>query len=360
MNTNIRAFTARLGIAHPIIQAPMGGGGSTPALAAAVSNAGGLGFLAAAYLTPPQIAEAIAEVRKRTSKPFGVNLFCGGYERMGEAGPVSPAMMALMARHHAALGLPPPEAPGAQRDPAPAQLEAVLAARVPVFSFTFGVPSPEILARFKADGTYVMGTATTVEEGRLLAAAGVDAIVAQGAEAGAHRGTFAAPFERAMVGIVALVPALADAVPDRPVIASGGIMDGRGIVAAEALGAVAVAMGTAFLVCEEAGVPEAYKAAILRAQEDRTTLTRAFSGRPARGIVNAFLEEAEASGAIAPFPLQNALTRPMRNAAAKAGDIERLSLWAGQGLRLARRMKAADLVQVLMREIEESRRALSA
>ena len=363
MNANIRAFSARLGIAHPIIQAPMGGGGSTPELVAAVSNEGGLGSLACAYLTPPQIAEAIAEVRKRTSRPFGVNLFSGGYERAGEAG-TPPAMMAVMARHHAALGLPAPEAPGAQRDPAPAQLEAVLAARVPVFSFTFGIPAPDILARFKADGTYVMGTATTVEEAKLLAAAKVDAIVAQGAEAGAHRGTFAAPFERAMVGLVALVPAIADAlaraVPAVPVIASGGIMDGRGIVAAQALGAVAVAMGTAFLVCDEAGVPDAYKAAILGAAEDRTTLTRAFSGRPARGIVNAFLEEAEASGAIAPFPQQNALTRPMRTAAAKAGDTERLSLWAGQGLRLARRMKAAKLVRVLVEEIEETRRSLSA
>jgi nitronate monooxygenase len=363
MNAKIRDFCARLGIAHPIIQAPMGGGGSTPELVAAVSNAGGLGFLAAAYLAPPQIAEAIAEVRKRTAKPFGVNLFCGGYEKADEAGPVSPAMMALVGRHHAALGLPPPEAPGAQRDPAPAQLEAVLAARVPVFSFTFGIPAAAILARFRADGTYVMGTATTVEEGRLLAAAGqgrgVDAIVAQGAEAGAHRGTFTDSFERAMVGIVALVPALVDAVPEVPVIASGGIMDGRGIVAAEALGAVAVALGTAFLVCDEAGVPEAYKAAITRAAEDRTTLTRAFSGRPARGIVNAFLEEAEASDATAPFPVQNALTRPMRNAAAKAGDTERLSLWAGQGLRLARRMKAAELVRVLVQEIAETRHTLA-
>src|SRR5262245_34838501 len=148
MNVKIRAFCARLGIAHPIIQAPMGGGGSTPELVAAVSNAGGLGFLAAAYLTPAQTAEAIAEVRKRTTKPFGVNLFCGGYEKAGEAGPVAPAMMALMVRHHAALGLPPPEAPGTQRDPAPAQLESVLAARVPVFSFTFGIPSAAIIARF--------------------------------------------------------------------------------------------------------------------------------------------------------------------------------------------------------------------
>lgn len=364
MNRQMRAFCARLGIAHPIIQAPMGGGGSTPALVAAVSNAGGLGSLACAYLTPAQIAEAIAEVRRRTDRPFAVNLFAGGYEKV-RAAAVPPAMLDVLARHHQALGLPPAEQPPPQSDPVPAQMEAALAARVPIFSFTFGIPAPASLARFKADGTYVIGTATTVEEARLLAAAGngrgVDAVVAQGSEAGAHRGTFAAPFERAMVGIVALVPAMVDAVPDLPVIASGGIMDGRGIVAAEALGAVAVAMGTAFLVCDEAGVPEAYKAALTRAPEDRTAITRAFSGRPARGVVNAFLDEVERAGAdiIAPFPLQNALTRPMRNAAAKAGDIERLSLWAGQGLRLARRMKAAELVNVLVREIEETRRTLS-
>jgi nitronate monooxygenase len=163
-----------------------------------------------------------------------------------------------------------------------------------------------------------------------------------------------------MVGAVALIPAMVDALGALPVIASGGIMDGRGMVAAEALGAVAVAMGTAFLVCAEAGVPEAYKAALLRAPEDCTMLTRAFSGRPARGVVNAFMDQVDRAGAIPPFPVQNALTRPMRNAAAKAGDTERLSLWAGQGLRLARRMTAADLVRMLVREIEETRRALSA
>ena len=361
MNRNTRAFCNRLGIKHPIIQAPMGGGGSTPELVATVSNEGGLGSLACAYLTPPQIAEAIAEVRRRTTKPFGVNLFAGGYENAGAGAAVPPAMLALMARHHAALGLPAPAAPPPQADPVLAQMEAVLAARVPVFSFTFGIPTPDLLARFKADGTYVMGTATTVEEAKLLAAAGVDAIVAQGSEAGAHRGTFAVPFERAMVGVVALVPAIVDAVSGLPVIASGGIMDGRGIVAAEALGAVAVAMGTAFLVCDEAGVPEAYKDALMRAPEDRTTITRAFSGRPARGVVNAFLAEVEQAGAeiIPPFPVQNALTRPMRNAAARAGDIERLSLWAGQGLRLARRMKAAELVRALVKECAEVRAAVS-
>ena len=362
MKPKIQEFCARLGIANPILQAPMGGGASTPELAAAVSNAGGLGSLACAYLTPPQIVEAIAKIRKRTAKPFGVNLFAGGYADAPQARAVPASMLEIVARHHAALGLPPPEPPPPSADPVPAQMEAVLAARVPVFSFTFGIPAPALLARFKRDGTYLMGTATNVDEARRLAAAGVDAIVAQGSEAGAHRGTFAAPFEQAMIGAVALVPAIVDAVPGLPVIASGGIMDGRGIVAARALGAVAVSMGTAFLVCDEAGIPEAYKARLVGASEDATRITRAFSGRPARGIANAFMDEAERAGdhAIPPFPLQNALTRPMRNAAAKAGDTERLSLWAGQGVRLARRMKAAELVRRLLEEIEETRRGLCA
>ncbi|MCW5774291.1 MAG: nitronate monooxygenase, partial [Rhodospirillaceae bacterium] len=248
----------------------------------------------------------------------------------------------------------------APADPTPAQVEAVLAAGVPVFSFTFGIPDAATLGRFKRAGTFVMGTATTVDEARRLAAAGIDAIVAQGSEAGAHRGTFGAPFDMAMMGLMALVPQIAAAVPTLPVIASGGIMDGRGIVAAEALGAAAVAFGTAFLVTEEAGIPEAYKACLAAADPDRTRTTRAFSGRPARGLVNAFMEEAEAlPEGIPPFPLQNAATRAMRSAAAKAGDTERLSLWAGQGVGLARRMKAAALVETLLAERHAVRRMLA-
>ncbi|HKG76647.1 MAG TPA: nitronate monooxygenase, partial [Beijerinckiaceae bacterium] len=148
-------------------------------------------------------------------------------------------------------------------------------------------------------------------------------------------------------------------VPDLPVIAAGGIMDGRGIVAAEALGAAAVQMGTAFLTSEEAGIPDAYKDFLTRASEDSTKLTRAFSGRPARGVVNAFMRDAEATGAILPYPLQNDLTRPMRLAAAKVGDTERLSLWAGQGVGMARRLPAADLVRRLVAEAESARRALA-
>jgi nitronate monooxygenase len=359
MTRRSREFAARLNVSHPIFQAPMAGS-TTPALVAAVSNAGGMGWLGAAYFTPEQIAAGVAEIRRLTDKPFGVNLFAGGYEEASGRQAVPAAAQALMARHHAALGLPPPEPPPPFADPLPAQAEALLAARVPAFSFTFGIPDPAILARFRRDGTCVIGTATTVGEARRLAEAGVDAVVAQGSEAGAHRGTFAVPFEMAMLGTMALVPQVAAAVPHLPVIASGGIMDGRGIVAALALGASAVAMGTAFLVTDEAGISDAYRARLLAADPDRTRTTRAFSGRPARGLVNAFMEEAEAApGAIAPFPMQNALTRPMRNAAGKAGDTERLSLWAGQGVGLARRMKAGDLVRKLIEECAAARADLA-
>lgn len=344
-----------LGIAHPIIQAPMAGA-TTPEMVAAVSNAGGMGTIPGAYSTPEQIAEAIAAVRRLTDRPFGVNLFAGGYEPT-EGRDAAP-MLAMLARHHATLGLPQPTVPALAGDPFAAQLDAVVAAGVPFFSFTFGIPAPDALARLKAGGTVIMGTATTVAEARRLEEAGVDAIVAQGSEAGAHRGTFGGAFEAAMVGTLALVPQVVDAVR-LPIVAAGGIMDGRGIVAALALGAAGVQLGTAFLTCRESSIPDAYKAAIRAAQAEETTLTRAFSGRPARGIVNEFMREAHAQpGAILPYPLQNALTRPLRNAAAARGDTRFLSLWAGQGAAMARDLSAGELVQQLVREAEEVRARL--
>lgn len=347
---------AMLGIEHPIIQAPMAGGGSTPTLVAAVSNAGGLGTLGCAYSTPEQIAEMIAAVRRLTDRPFGVNLFADGGEP--DQGTDPAPMLAILARHHEALGLPAPSLPPVAGIPLAAQLDAILAARAPVFSFTFGIPDGDALARLRGQGAVVMGTATTVAEARRLVAAGVDVVVAQGSEAGAHRGTFIGPFAAAMVGNLALVPQVADAVPV-PVVAAGGIMDGRGIVAAQALGASGVQLGTAFLTCPEAGIPAAYKAAIRAAQAEETALTRAFSGRPARGIVNDFLREVgEQDGAILPYPLQNALTRPLRNAAALRGDTRYLSLWAGQGASLGRELPAGDLVRQLVREAAEVRARL--
>ena len=338
-------LTERLGLAHPIVQAPLAGGGDTPALVAAVSGAGGLGFIGAAYLTPAQIAESAREVRARIARPFGVSLFAP----LPPPAPADPAAaLARMAPFYAELGLGHPAPPAPPADTFDAQLAAALDSGAAVFSFTFGVLPPAAVAAIKARGMFLMGTATTVDEALALERAGVDAVVTQGSEAGGHRGTFLGEFETGMVGTVALVPQVADAVRV-PVVASGGIMDGRGVAAALVLGAAAVQLGTAFLTCEEAGVPPAYKEAILGAREDGTRITRAFSGRPARGIVNRFMREVDA-GDVLPFPLQNALTRPLRAAAARAGRAELLSLWAGQGVRMARRQKAADLVARLAAE----------
>ncbi len=340
----------RLRLEHPIFQAPLAGGGDTPELVAAVSNAGGLGFVGAAYLTPAQIAEAGGAVRSRTARPFGINLFSPLLP------PDSPhnidAVLQRLAPFYAELGLPAPSRAAATGFSFPEQLAAALQTEASVFSFTFGILPGDAIEAIKRRGMFLIGTATTVDEGVALEKAGVDAVVTQGSEAGGHRGTFGGDFSAGMVGTISLVPQVVDAV-QIPVIASGGIMDGRGIAAALALGASAVQLGTAFLTCDESGVPNAYKEAILDAHEDQTRITRAFSGRPARGIVNRFMAEVESDAAgdtILPFPLQNALTRPLRSAAAKQGRAEFLSLWAGQGVRLARRQPAAELIARLARE----------
>jgi len=324
----------------------MGGGPSTPELVAAVSNAGGLGSLGAAYQTADQIIDAIRRIRALTSRPFNVNLFAGGWsaDQAFDAGP----MLEQLAEVHERLGLPAPVAPMPVPDPFPAQLEAVLDARPPIFSFTFGIPDRDAMSRLKARGVAILGAATTVEEARQLERAGVDAVVAQGAEAGAHRGTFLDSFETSMVPTLDLVRATAGAI-GIPVIASGGLMDGRDIVSAIGAGASAAQLGTAFLPCPECGAPEVHKRAILAAQQDTTVITRAFSGRPARGLKNAFIASLDdRQDTILPYPLQNALTRPMRTAAAQQGLADYLSLWAGQGVARARAMPAGDLVARLL------------
>jgi nitronate monooxygenase len=349
MPSSENEFARRLGIDHPIIQAPLAGGGDTPELVAAVCEAGALGFIGAAYLTPARIAETAGAVRQRTRRSFGVNLFAPlpAPDVTADAG----AALRSVAPFYAELGLPAPKPPSLPTHSFEEQLAAAVDCGASVLSFTFGLLPPDAVASVKRANMLLLGTATTVDEAIALEASGVDAIVAQGSEAGGHRGTFAVPFEAAMIGTIALVPQMIDAVR-RPVIASGGIMDGRGIAAALVLGASAVQMGTAFLTTHESGVPPAYKEAILAAREHQTRITRAFSGRPARGIVNRFMTAIEGgpSDAVLPFPLQNALTRPLRTAGVEQNRAEVLSLWAGQAMRLARREPAGELVARLAAE----------
>jgi nitronate monooxygenase len=337
----------RLGIDLPIIQGPMSGGGSTPELAAAVTNAGGMGSLGMAYLTPDQIVAAIRKTRTLTSGPFGVNLFAGAWQSAKAVDPEP--MLEVMAHAHAALGMPPPTIPQLPADPFPAQLEAVLQERPAAFSFTFGVPDADSMALLRQAGIAIIGTATTLREGRLLAEADVDAIVAQGTEAGGHRGTFAGAFDVSMVPTLRLVEQLREG---PPVIAAGGLMDGADIRAAIDRGAAAAALGTAFLVTPEAGIPDAHKQALQSAKRDTTVITRAFSGRPARGLYNEFIAMLDGRAArILPYPLQNALTRAMRTEAGKQGKAGYLSLWAGKGVARSRPMAAGDLVRTLAEEM---------
>jgi len=341
-------LAARLGVEHPLIQAPMAGV-STAEMVAAVSNAGGLGSIGAGYLTPEALRQLTRRVRELTDRPYAINLFAPlPPPEAAAAGP----MLALLGRYYAELGLGPPQPPAFALPPFEEQVDAVLESGARVFSFTFGIPPASALARLRERGLVLMGTATTVREARLLEAAGVDAIVAQGSEAGGHRGTFAGPFEDALVGTLALVPQMVDAV-GLPVVASGGLMDGRGIAAARMLGAAGVQLGTAFLTCPESGAPEAYKAAIRSAREDGTVVTRAFSGRPARGLANDFSREVGASeAAILPFPLQHGATSPLRSAAATRGDARFLALWSGQGVTLSRSLPAAELTRELIADAE--------
>jgi nitronate monooxygenase len=345
-------FLRHFGIQFPMIQAPMAGGLSTPELAAAVSNIGGLGSLGAGYLTADRIEGEFRRFRALTETPVAINLFAGGYESEGavDARP----MIELLAGIHEQMGLPAPVLPTLTPNPFPKQLETVLELQPEVFSFTFGIPSSNEMKRLKERRIFTMGTATTVDEARALEAAGADAIVAQGSEAGAHRGTFLRGFDESMVPVRELVPAIRK-VTSLPVIASGGLMDGCDISRMLSLGACAAQLGTAFLNCPEAGTPEAYRQAILSARSDTTVITRAFSGRAARGLRNTFIEKLEGKqDYILPFPVQNSLTRPMRAAAAKKGDPGYLSLWAGQGVARARVLPAAELVRQLAAEMDST------
>lgn len=333
------------------------GGATTVALAAAVANARGFAILPCAYSSPEQIALDIASLRAATQRPFGVNLFIEAQPYVVDAAAIARAHDRL-GSFRAELGLEQPALAARPPEHYAAQIDAIVASRPAVFTFTFGIPNAGTLQRMREAGIVTIGTATTVAEARALARAGCDGIIAQGAEAGAHRGTFLGSVEASLVGTLALVPQIVDAT-SLPIIAAGGIGDGRGIAAVLALGARAAALGTTFLLARESGIAAAYRAALRSDAAANTVLTRAFSGRTARGIANRVTRElAESTDAIAPYPFQNAMTRDIRNAAAREGRAEFLSLWAGQAASLAREEDAATIVARLAREASASARAV--
>ncbi|SIS47054.1 NAD(P)H-dependent flavin oxidoreductase [Salimicrobium salexigens] len=334
---------------YPIIQAGMAGGVTTPELVAAVSEAGGFGTIGAGYMEAEAMKDSIREVKKHTEKPFGVNLFVPGHPSSS----LEEEEKAMRALHpfREELGMEAavnPDIPYVFGE----QIEGILAEKVPVVSFTFGIPPEEVIRSLKQSGIKVMGTATTVEEAVLNEEAGMDAIVAQGAEAGGHRGTFHVSFEKGMIGLMSLIPQITDHV-SIPVIAAGGIMDKRGIAAAVALGAEGVQLGTAFVTSKESGAKRVHKGAILEATEADTVVTDVFSGKPARGIENRFIREMDGR-TILEYPLQNALTKPIRKEAGRLQKTEFMSLWSGQSPRLSEDSAAADIIRKLSEYWKES------
>ncbi|QNG60704.1 nitronate monooxygenase [Bacillus sp. PAMC26568] len=340
-----------LKIEYPIIQAPMAGGITTPELVSAVSEFGALGSVGAGYLTSAQLDEQIKEIKARTSKPFNVNLFVPEGKVNYSKEDVH-RMSDVLKKMNMPLEDFSFSHEGNQIN-YEKQLEVILQNDVPICSFTFGIPSKEVIVALKREKRIVIGTATTVEEALLFEEWGADLVVVQGTEAGGHRGTFKGSAKSdACIGTMALVPQAADAV-GIPIIAAGGIADARGIAAALILGAEGVQLGTVFIPCLESGAAAAYKSTIINSNESDTILTKAFSGKYARGITNEFIQNMKPyENLLLPYPVQNEITKPLRSQAAKEHNRDNMSLWAGQGLRMINdSLSAKELLSKLILQV---------
>lgn len=347
-------LTSRARLQYPIIQGPLGGL-SSQRLTAAVSNFGGLGSFGAHTLEPDAIRRVIREIKGLTPKPFAMNLWVS----MEDEGAFTSTEEAFhrclfpLATHIESVGGAKPSFQHYEPIRFEDQAQVLLDEGIPAFSFIYGVPSKEILDEFRRRDIVLIGTATTVDEAVALENAGVDVIVASGFEAGGHRGSFLQPSEDSLTGTMALVPQAVDAVRI-PVVAAGGIGDARGIVAAFALGAEGMQMGTAFLACEESGANTLHRKALLDGQAKQTALTRGFTGRLARGIKNRLLDELnEKATEILPYPLQRGLVRHLSIPAEKAGRSDLLPLWAGQSANLSRSTNAHALLETLVQQVSE-------
>ena len=335
-----------LGVELPIIQAPMAGSQDSR-LTVAVANAGGLGSLPCAMLTAEMLRKELATIRAGTAKPYNVNFFCHvppAFNAEREA-----AWQAALRPYYAELGVDASAIHAAPaRAPFSSEMADILEAfKPPVVSFHFGLPSASLLARVRAWGARLLSSATTVEEARWLAANGVDAIIAQGLEAGGHRGMFLSQDVATQVGTFALLPQVVRAV-SVPVVAAGGIADAKGVAAAMALGAAGVQIGTAYLLCPEAQTSAVHRAALASDGAKHTAVTNLFSGRPARGIVNRLMRELGPVNAIAPeFPLASAAIAPLRAKAESRGSGDFSPLWSGQNATGCSERRAADVTRAL-------------
>ncbi|MBD2753424.1 NAD(P)H-dependent flavin oxidoreductase [Spirosoma validum] len=339
-----------LGIDLPILLAPMAGPGSA-ALAIAVAEAGGLGSLPCAMLNAEQIRSEVTLIRQRTKRPINLNFFCHKPPRIDTEQEIK--WRKRLEPYYLELGIDPKApVPVSNRTPFDSTLcDLVVELKPEVVSFHFGLPNKELLARVKATGAKVLSSATTVDEARWLEQNGCDAIIAQGVEAGGHRGLFLSTDISTQVGTMALVPQVVDAVTV-PVVAAGGIADARGIAAAFALGAAAVQIGTAYLFCPEANVAPAHREALRNARETSTVLTNIFTGRPARSIINRLIREVGPLSDVAPaFPLAGGALMPLRAKSEAQGSGDFMALWSGQAAHLGRELPAGELTRLLAEEV---------
>lgn len=343
--------TELLGIHYPILQGPMGGGFSTPALLASVSNAGGLGSLGAYTLMPEEILEADKTIRQVTAKPYNINLWVSDVDESLIDYPHEKLekIKLLFKPYFEELGIPLPELSANIPSKFEKQVEALFEIRPAVFSFIFGIPSKEILAESRRLGIKTVGAATTVDEALALEEAQVDAIVAAGFEAGGHRPSFLRPAEDSFTGLFTLIQQLKIKVKT-PIIAAGGIADGKGIAAALTLGADAVQLGTAFLATEESGATPLHKKMLFSEESKYTILSKSLTGRTGRMIGNRISADVSFETEVLPFPLQTKLLSPLKVAALAQGRTEMISFWSGQNAVSLKHHNAAQLMQSLIDE----------
>ena len=343
-------LTKRLGVKLPIIQAPMASA-TTPEMVISAARSGALGSLGAAYMSPAEMVSAIRKIRREVDHPFQVNLFSPIAKREVTADAFSAASDNLSAIR-SDLGLENAnEFPNFENNFSE-QFEVLIDEKIPIVGFHFGLPESRFVERIKSAGAFVIGCATRSTDAVTLEEAGVDAIIAQGFEAGGHQGTFGSDEPPSMFGLMALVPQVVDAV-SVPVIAAGGLMDGRGIAAVLKLGASAAQLGTAFLATPESKAQDVHKSLLVSGDHEGTRITRAFSGRPARGLINTMMDMLDKyPESILPFPYQHALTSRVRAEAALQGKAEYLPMWAGQGAGMVRNQSTEEIILALAEGLE--------
>lgn len=354
----MRQLIQRLNLKYPVIQAPMAGGVVTPKMIAEVTRAGGLGSLPLGYLNLEEAEKAIHETKRVTNGKFSVNVFIPANKRLIQNNHHLEKMLLHINYYRNILSLPIMKGFSPLQEASPDSLvDLAVAEGVDIISFTFGSLSAQKISELQKKNIFVIGTATSVKEGVFLEEQGCNAVVAQGYEAGGHRGGgFLANDSGALIGSMSLIPQMVSRI-NVPIIASGGIMNGRGIVAALSLGASAVQMGTAFLACKESAASSLHKKIVMGSHDESSCITAAFTGKPVRSIKNAYVEETEqrfASDEIFPYPDQHQLTKDMRKVANQQNLLPYASFWSGQSGSLARSLSISDLMQSLDKEMKES------